>query len=162
MNFNQRCVYIRDKKPQIVSEAMISPRAIILKGPKSVLDHGVINVADGIYACMYSDDIRYISIVTAGSDSRVLTLYCDAQSDYESLLDTIRSSCSSLTISSQNNKLNSYANSVAEKLRIGVELRIVDAKDDDDSVICPGCGVANDWNPNMPYCMECGAALNHE
>ncbi len=159
INYSNRCVYIREKKPQTVSEIMITPRAIVLRDDSGILGHGVINLAKGVYACLYSDDIRYISIITDGLDARVLTLYMDAQSEYKATVAEIIRICPSLTISSQNLKINSYANSVAEKLREGVELQIVDAVNEEDVVICPDCGVANDRNPSMPFCMECGAAL---
>ena len=160
INYTDRALYIRDRKAQRISEVMVSPRVIVLKGENSVLDNGVINMADGIYACLHSADIRYICLVTEGDDSTVLTLYMDSLSEFEATVEDIQNTCPSLTISPQNFRVSQYAKSVAEKLREGVRLRIQDAQSDENIVECPECGVANEINPALPFCMECGAALN--
>lgn len=162
MEYKNRFVYIRDKKPQVVSEAIFSPRTIILKAGDSLVDNGVINLVSGTYAVLHCEEITNISIVTAGTDSRVLTFYIEDKDEFLATVDAISSCGADLTISPQNIKLNSYAVSISEKLKDGIEIRIFDAKTDEDTVECPECGVANDWDPNMPYCMECGAALHHE
>lgn len=162
MNYNNRSIYVRDKKPQTFTEALISPRTIILRDNGQVLDHGIINLATGTYAILYCEDICNISIITNGSDSKVLTLFISDKDEFASTVDAIKAEAIGLTISPQNNKLNSYAVSVSEKLQSGIEIRIFDAQDDDDKVECPSCGVLNDWDPNLPYCMECGATLSHK
>lgn len=163
VEYKDRFIYVKAKKPQSVTEALFSSRTIILKNGDSLVDNGIINLISGTYAILYCEDINNISIVTKGDKAEVLTFYIEDDDEFDDTVDEIAKSLrdceASIPFSPQNIKLNSYAVSVAEKLRDGVELRIVDAKSDDDAIECPSCGALNDWNPDLPYCLECGAPL---
>ncbi|MCF0140476.1 MAG: zinc ribbon domain-containing protein [Mogibacterium sp.] len=154
-----RCVYIRDKRPQEISAAIITPGNLVLRCGSAIADHGVINLSESIYACLYSEMVNYICLVTKGADSRPLAFYIRDDEDFAKTVASIKENFPSLTYSAQNNHINSYAKSVAAKLREGVELIIIDSIVGDNIVECPECGAANEYNENMPFCMECGAAL---
>ena len=59
--------------------------------------------------------------------------------------------------SPQNKKLNRYAEAVAEKLSLGIKLRITDAVNDADMIKCPECGMLNP--SGSMYCLDCGAEI---
>ena len=46
---------------------------------------------------------------------------------------------------------------VAEKLALGIKLRITDAVNDADMVKCPECGMLNPQG--SMYCLDCGAEI---
>ncbi len=165
MEYKDKFIFVKSKKPQSVTEALFSSRTIILKKDGSLVEGGIINLISGTYAILYCEDINNISIVTTGANSEVLTFFIEDDDEFDSTVDSIREvlrTCeASIPLSPQNIKLNSYAVSIAEKLRNGVELRIVDVRSDDDTVECPSCGAINDWNPSLPYCLECGSPLTH-
>ena len=63
-------------------------------------------------------------------------------------------------VTQQNRKINRYAEAVAEKLALGVKLRITDAADSANMVKCPECGILNP--PGSIYCLDCGADIQKQ
>lgn len=159
MKVENRCVYVRDRAPQEIDELRVAGGLLILLKDGSPADHGIIRMATDVYGCLSSDDIRYISIVTEGKDSRVLTIIFWDDEDYEEALGLLKHSYKSVNFFEQNNKINSYAVSISEKQRSGIDVTIFDTVVPDDMVECPSCGALNDKDPSMPYCLDCGALL---
>lgn len=157
---NSKIFYVREKLAYEATSVTVNPRLMLLKNENSPVDHGVIKMSDdSVYAILFCDELKNISVITASSSSKVLSLIFAEESDYEAALKDIKNNCPNIRLSKQNIKINSYANSISEKLRDGIEISIADAQDEDDVIICPVCGVANDKNSPIPFCMECGASL---
>lgn len=159
MNYENKCMYVRDKVAQPIDEMRVAGGLLILLNGGNPVDHGIIKMSTEVYGVLASDDIRNISIVTEGADSRVLSIICWDDDEYEDTLALLKHSFKSLTFSAQNNKINSYAVSISEKQRSGIEVTIFDTVVPDDMIECPSCGALNDRNPAMPYCLDCGALL---
>lgn len=159
MKYENKCMYVRDKVAQPIDEMRVAGGLLILLNGGNPVDHGIIKMSTEVYGVLASDDIRNISIVTEGADSRVLSIICWDDDEYEDTLGLLKHSFKSLTFSAQNNKINSYAVSISEKQRSGIEVTIFDTVVPDDMIECPSCGALNDRNPAMPYCLDCGALL---
>lgn len=159
MKFESRFVYVRNRIPQEVEEIRVAGGLLILLKEGNPVDHGIIKMATDVYGVFASDDIRNISIVTEGKDSRVLSLIFWDDDEYEDALDLLKHSYKTLNFSAQNNKINSYAVAISEKQRNGINVTIFDTVVPDDMIECPNCGSLNDRNPDMPYCLDCGALL---
>jgi hypothetical protein len=67
------------------------------------------------------------------------------------------SKASGIKPSRQDTKINSYAWSIAEKLDAGVQVKIADAVDESEMLVCPECGMLNP--KGSEYCLDCGAEL---
>lgn len=159
MKYNGRFIYVREQRPQLVTEIRVAGELLILLHEGKPVDNGVIRMITDVYGCLTSDDIRYITLITQGAESRVLSLIFWDGDEYEATRQLFRDTFRELTFSAQNNKINSYATSISEKQRIGVDVALFDTVIPDNMVECPVCGMLNEMNPAMPYCLDCGAAL---
>lgn len=159
MKFENRFVYVRNRVAQEIDEARVAGGLLILLKKGNPVDHGIIKMASEVYGILACDDIRNISIVTEGKDSRVLSLIFWDDDEYEDALGLLKHSYRTLDFSAQNNKINSYAVAISEKQKNGIDVTIFDTIVPDDMIECPSCGSLNDRNPAMPYCLDCGALL---
>ena len=118
---------------------------------------GSINLDDSVYAALYCDEVFNTTLVInkAGTQT-VVTILWNTEEEYKAGLDILRDNLKT-ELSRQNLKINRYAESIAEKLSIGVELRVTDAVDESEMIKCPECGMMND--KDSMYCMDCGADL---
>lgn len=121
--------------------------------PFDSFDIGAI-AGQSIYAALYCDEVRNVTLVTTNCD--VITILWKNEEDYRKGLKDIESAVT-VPMSVQNIKLNRYAEEIAKKLSIGVELKVVDAAESQEMVECPECGAMNP--KGSPYCMDCGADL---
>ena len=69
----------------------------------------------------------------------VVTILWYTDEGYRAGLDALREA-SGKTFYRQNKKLNRYAESIAEKLDIGVRIRVTDEVDESEMIVCPECG----------------------
>ena len=153
---NSDCYYIFNKKAQLCDDVKPIGGLLCFSYKETALNYGILKLATDVYACLSMDSCRFISFVTKGRNSAVITLVFPDRGDYEMMLDAVRSG--GHRISSQNFRLISYADSISGKLRAGIEIKVVDAADDDNYVVCPACGVRNEKG-GLPFCMECGEPL---
>lgn len=131
--------------------------AVFMDADGIPLDDGVIELDDTVYAALFCDEVRNITLVTAKTSSQdVVTILFREEGAYQETKRLIEAELD-LEMSKQNIKLNRYAESIAEKLAIGVELKVTDALDNSEMVECPECGMMN--LKGSPYCMDCGAEL---
>lgn len=132
--------------------------AVFTDADGRVLDYGVLALTDNVYAALYCDEVRNITfVIDKGSHQDVVTLLWLTEEDYMSALESFKGILK-MHFSPQNKKLNRYAEAVAEKLSLGVKLRITDAVRANDMVECPECGMLNP--AGSEYCMDCGAELD--
>lgn len=145
MNF---CII--DKKPQPFETIEFNENNLVIQGD--------INVEVGdIYACLHCEGLRNITLIVKSDQVYNVTLVFEDVKKFQEILKSLQESYPTIEISQQNKKINGYAAAVIQKLREGIETGIIDTKEQNDIKCCPVCGMECD--PNIPYCMECGAEV---
>lgn len=149
---------IINRRPQRFSEMRIAGRtAVFTDAGGRILDYGVLRLDDSVYAALFCDEVRNITFVTdKGGRQDVVTTLWLTEDGYRRSLESFESILGT-HFSSQNKKLNRYAEAVAEKLGLGVKLRITDEVKASDMVKCPECGMLNPAGSS--YCLDCGAEI---
>ena len=149
---------IINRKPQKFDKLRLAGRAaVFIDAAGKVLDNGVLALDDSVYAVLYCDEVRNITIVTdKGGRRDIYTILWRSEEDYLDDSESLRRAYSG-RFSRQNLKLNRYAESIAEKLDDGVRLRVTDAIDESGMKLCPECGMMNPVESG--YCLECGAEI---
>ena len=141
---------IVDKKPQNFEEITMENEKIL------VGDDVEISVAE-IYACLYFEGLKNITFIVKSERPFCATLLLKEIEKYNKTLKSLQEKYSNILFSQQDKKINGYAGAIVDKLREGIETGIVDAVVETDIKCCPVCGMECD--PNIPYCMECGAEV---
>ena len=141
---------IVDKKPQNFEEIVLENEKIL------VGDNVEISVAE-IYACLYFEGLKNITFIVKSEKPFCATLLLKETGKYNKILKSLQEKYSNILFSQQDKKINGYAGAIVDKLREGIETGIVDAVVETDIKSCPVCGMECD--PNIPYCMECGAEV---
>ncbi len=149
---------IINRKAQKFKEMRIAGRAaVFMDSGGKVLDYGVISLGPAIYAVLHCDEVCNVTLVIdRGGQADVVTLLWCTDDGYRQGLEQLRSALH-IHFSPQNIKLNRYAEAVAEKLALGVKLRITDEVRAADMVKCPDCGMLNP--AGSVYCLDCGAEI---
>ncbi len=157
LQLNGRNLYIVNKKPQMAFEVEINGAELLLRDKENkILEDGKINLKEDIYACLFCRQLRNITFVVNSKKifSGALILFDEMQ--FETVLVLLQKEYPDLSVSEQNAKINGYAASVVEKLQEGTKVTIMETKEESVKC-CPVCGMECD--PNIPYCMECGAPV---
>lgn len=150
--------YIVNRRAQKFCSMKLTPRAaIFLDENGRPVDFGVLALGDSLYAAVYCDEVRNITFVTdrAGVHD-VITILWQTDEGYRKGFEALQAA-SGKPFYRQNKKLNRYAESIAEKLDIGVRLRVTDEVDESEMIACPECGILNP--KGTQYCLDCGAEL---
>lgn len=143
-----RNLWIVDKKPQTILE---------IKYSNGMLQLGAEDFAvKDVYAALYCAELRNITFIVQNENIHQMTLVLETAELFEKVMNFIKTSCSELEFSEQGKKINGYASALVEKLKEGITVTIIDTKDTKE-VFCPECGMQCD--PNIPYCLECGASV---
>lgn len=150
---------IINRKPQRFSTMRIAGRTAIFLGTNGKpLDYGVFALDESVYAAICCDEVRNVTLVTDKAGARnVITILWVTDEDYRAGHEAIEGALHR-HIYEQNIKLNRYAEAIAEKLALGVKLRVTDAVDESKMAVCPECGMLNP--PGSMYCLDCGAELS--
>ena len=144
-----RNLWIVDKKPQTITD---------IKYEDGMLQAGAERFAvKEIYAALFCEELRNLTFIVQGKEIRQMTLVLETAELFEQVKNFIKNACPSLEFSEQGKKINGYASSLVEKLKEGVTVTIIDTKDNVKEIFCPECGMQCD--PNIPYCLECGASI---
>ena len=149
---------IINKKPQKFKEMRIAGRtAVFIAENGRPLDFGVLALDDSIYTMMSCEQVNLMMMVIDRQGSRTVEgIFWQTAEGFEQGADAIKKA-SGLKISKQDLKINSYAWSIAKKLDEGVRVKVTDAVDASDMVVCPECGMLNP--KGSPYCLDCGADI---
>ena len=150
---------IINRNPQKFSKMKIAGRTAVFfdEGGKPV-NYGVIALDDSVYAALCCEEVCNITLVTNKSGIRnVVTILWDTTEGYQEGYDQI-SKALTRHISVQNKKLNRYDEAIAEKLALGIRLRVTDVVDEAEMAICPECGMLNP--AGSKYCLDCGAEIS--
>lgn len=151
-------LYIAKKKANEIHEIEISGTVFYGKsGNSDILQEGEIDLKKDVYACLYYGQLRTIVFIVQKDTAYMVSLVLAEQSQFRELLGMIKAANPSLELSEQNAKINGYAMSVVAKLNEGVTVKILETKEEEGVKCCPKCGMQCD--PNIPYCMECGASV---
>lgn len=150
-------LYIIGKSAAAFQEVSVENGAICLKDEAgNIVQNGNIS-AEQVYACLYCKSLRNITLIVRAEDIYKASLVLDNEERFGKVLDLLKGACGSAQIAEQNKKINGYAAAVVEKLQEGVELGIIETREEGEIPCCPVCGVHCD--PGIPFCMECGASL---
>ena len=141
---------IIDKKPQNFTE-------LTFKDEKILIGEDVEIVVEEIYACLYFEGLKNITFIVNGDKPYCATLLLKEIIEYQKILKSLQGKYKNVLYSQQDKKINGYAGAIVDKLREGIETGIVDAAVEVNIKCCPVCGMECD--PNIPYCMECGAEV---
>ena len=154
---NGRNLYIVGKTAEIFDAVAVEDGIMSVKNKE---EHRVPNSTislNQVYACMYCPGLRNITLIIRAEDIYKVSFVMNNDAEFKKALKWFREVCASATVSEQNKKINGYAAGLIEKLKEGIELSIIDSKDESEVPVCPVCGMQCD--PGIPYCMECGASL---
>ena len=122
------------------------------------LDNGVLILDDTVYAVLYCDEVRNVTMITdRGGIRNVVTVLWHTEEGYREGSRLLRDAAGR-HFSVQNTRLNRYAEAIAAKLDEGVRLRVADAVDESDMAVCPECGMLNPAGSR--YCLDCGAEIS--
>lgn len=149
---------IINKKPQKFKEMRIAGRtAVFIDESERPLDFGVLALDDSIYTMMSCEQVNLVMMVIDRQGSRTVEgIFWQTGDGFTEGSDAIKKA-SGIRISKQDLKINSYAWSIAKKLDEGVRVKVTDAIDASDMVVCPECGMLNP--KGSLYCLDCGADL---
>lgn len=151
-------LYIANKKAHQVHEIEINGAKLYAKNEKQqIFQAGEIDLSKEVYACLFYRHLNTIVFVVQKDIAYMVSVILAEKEQFEQLLEQIRAACPSLELSEQNAKINGYAMSVVAKLNEGVAVKILETKEEAKVKCCPECGMQCD--PNIPYCMECGASV---
>lgn len=151
-------LYIVNKKPQSVTDIEIIDEVLLFKDKqRCLLEAGEINLRKDLYACLYCRQLKNITFIINRDTAFSTSLLVAEEELFESVVQLIKEACPALELSEQNAKINGYAASLVEKLEEGIAVTIMDTKPENVVKCCPVCGMECD--PNIPYCMECGAPV---
>lgn len=149
---------ILNRHPERFAEMRIAGRtAVFTDAAGKIIDYGAVQLSSKVYAALYCDEVRNITLVLNNAGHQdVVTMLWLTEEGYNKALETLKSVLP-IRFSPQNMKLNRYAEAVAEKLSLGIKLRITDAVRASDMVECPECGMLNP--AGSQYCLDCGAEI---
>ena len=142
---------IINREPQQFTSMRLDGKTLTLDGGNSL------TLDESIYAALYCDEVRNVTLVINkdGNQTVETLLWCD-EAGYLAGKRGIEGALGK-KMSRQNKKLNRYAEEIAKKLAIGIEIQVIDAVEDSAMVECPDCGMMSP--KGTPFCMDCGAEL---
>lgn len=149
---------IINKKPQKFAEMKFAgSNAVFVDEEGKVLDFGVLPLDSSVYAMMSCEEVKLLMMVTDRQDEvNVVGIFWKEASGYEAQCPELGSKAGA-RIYRRDLKVNSYAWSIAEKLRNGIRISLTDAVDESAMAVCPECGMLNP--AGTPYCLDCGCEL---
>ena len=144
---------IINKKPQTFSAMKCAGRAAVFTdGDGKPLDYGVLIMDSSIYTVLVCSEFRLaVLVIDRQGERTVEDIFWTDDEAFEAGVAAISEAAGIKT------KINSYAWSIAEKLDAGVQVKIADAVDESEMLVCPECGMLNP--KGSEYCLDCGAEL---
>ena len=149
---------IINRKARVFDGMRIAGRtAVFLDKEGRPVDFGVLPLSDSVYAMMSCAEVKLLMMVTDRHGVHdVIGIFWKDGNDFETGCSGM-SSIAGTRIFRRDFKINSYAWSIAEKLKSGVRIKVTDTVDESDMIVCPECGMLNP--KGTPYCLECGCEL---
>ena len=151
---NKNYLIINRKPRPFDSIEMDAETMMFLDESGSIID--VLVLDDTVFAALYCDEVRNVTLVVYSDEIRVVTILWTSDSEYETGRKQIADNLG-VPLSSQNKKINRYGEELAKKLADGVKLQVIDAVDNSAMVKCPDCGMMSP--KGTPFCLDCGAEL---
>ena len=148
--FAGRNFCVENRKAKRFEKIEITKDTILIEGISDI------QIKD-VYACLQNEELRNITFIVQNEQPFNISLIMEDVITFQKILKSLQEVCCSMEISQQNKKINGYAAAILEKLREGIKTGIVDTKEQNNIKCCPICGMECD--PNIPYCMECGAEV---
>ena len=148
MVLSGRNLWIVDKKPQALTDMDCSDNVIQIGAVRFCVNE--------VYAALYCTELRNMTFIVQNDKIHQMTLVLETAELFEQVMSFMKTACTSLEFSEQGKKINGYASSLVEKLEEGITVTIIETKDVKE-IFCPECGMQCD--PNIPYCLECGASV---
>lgn len=149
--FEGKNLYIENKKAERFYDVVMENGIIYVDGKEKI-------VSRDIYACLSCKRLKNVTWIMKGTESYTVSFIFEKKDDYEKFLEMIQKEFPMLRLSRQNQKITGYAAAITAKLREGIETEIIDTEEETKILCCPVCGMQCD--PNIPYCMECGASVS--
>ena len=157
LHLDGKNICILNKKPEYFKEVFLIKERFIFKSAEgSILSVGAI-AGNHILACLHCEQLRNITILSDDGEYKKITFIMEDKDNFEQLLDMFEAVCDKEIISAQNKKINGYTKALVDKLKDGIKLTIVETKEQENIILCPVCGMQ--CEPEIPYCMECGASI---
>ena len=154
---NSNYLIINRRAGKFTEMKIAGKTAVFLGENGRPVDYGVIALDSTVYTALFCDEVRNVTLVTDRAGVRnVVTILWYTDEGYLDGLSRLRSALP-IHFSVQNTRINRYADAIAEKLELGVRLRVTDAVDETDMVKCPECGMLNP--AGSEYCLDCGAEI---
>ena len=143
-------LYIVNKVPAALTEMTLKPEAIVLEGKHEIK-------VDEIYSCLYCAELKNFIFIIKDNNPHTVTMIAGETNEFTKVLNSLQNAYKNVPFSEQDKKINGYAAAITAKLQEGIETGIVDKPAQQEIKCCPMCGMECD--PNIPYCMECGAEV---
>lgn len=150
MKLSGRNLWIVDKKPQALSDIEYT-EGVLCIGQEQI------QANREVYAALYCTELRNITFIVQNEKIHQMTMVLDTNENFEAVFQFIKNACPKLEFSEQGKRINGYASSLVEKLEEGITVTIIETKDNEKLIFCSECGMQCD--PNIPYCLECGASV---
>lgn len=153
-------LYIEQKKSQNFQKIKIEKEtlSIELLGEQEKKIKHEICLKEEVYACLYCESLKTAVLLVRKRDCYPVSFLFKEVQELKKFLVFFEQEMPTIQISVQNKKIHGYASALAEKLQEGIETTIIDTKEEEQVICCSVCGMQCD--PNIPYCMECGAEIS--
>lgn len=148
--FGGKNIFIKNIKTQFFRKIAFENGKIYVDGVEEIL-------YEQIYACLHNDKLRNISFIVKSDEFYSSVFVFENEKYFKECLEVIFREMPEMKISAQNKKINGYTAALLAKLEKGIEVEIIDTKEEGNIVECPVCGMQCD--PKIPYCMECGVEI---
>ncbi len=144
-------LYIVNKKAQEFEGLKVIKKIVLIEGADARFS------TDKVRVCLYCELLRNITLVIDAGECYKLTFLMENDQKFQEMLAILKEACKNTEIVEQNKKINGYASGLVKKIKAGMEIDVRQSTDKVNVPICPECGMQCD--PDIPYCMECGAMI---
>lgn len=147
-----RNLYIVNKKPKQAKQVEFECHTMRLRGDGDVVIEEI-DLKKHARAVLFCRQLKTIIFILSRETISRTSLIMAEHEKFEAIIGEMKRF---VDVVEQNVKINSYADSLVEKMQAGISVTILETKEE-IHLYCPTCGMQCD--PNIPYCMECGTPI---